>query len=177
MTLAENASANHAVIHRQIGRAAIGAGGIDNPPQLRLEEIVDGRGDRPPRARRPSRDALGVIPGSMSAPGFVVRGLGNPESLDSAAHGAGRRMSRKQAFQTFDWETVERDLRDRGVELLSAGLDEAPDAYKDIRQVMADQADLVVALAEFHPRLVKMDPGGRPRYGGGGKKGTKRRRR
>jgi len=86
-------------------------------------------------------------------------------------------MSRKQAFQTFDWETVERDLRDRGVELLSAGLDEAPDAYKDIRQVMADQADLVVALAEFHPRLVKMDPGGRPRYGGGGKKGTKRRRR
>ena len=114
----------------------------------------------------------------MSAPGFVVRGLGNPESLDSAAHGAGRRMSRKQAFQTFDWETVERDLRNRGVELLSAGLDEAPDAYKDIRQVMADQADLVVALAEFQPRLVKMDPADRPRYGrGGDRKGRKKGRR
>jgi len=182
MTLAgKYASANHAVIHRQIVdvlRIPV-LGGIENHHNFAWKEIVDGQEVIVHRkgATPASRDALGVIPGSMSAPGFVVRGLGNPESLDSAAHGAGRRMSRKQAFQTFDWETVERDLRDRGVELLSAGLDEAPDAYKDIRQVMADQADLVVALAEFHPRLVKMDPGGRPRYGGGGKKGTKRRRR
>jgi len=87
-------------------------------------------------------------------------------------------MSRKEAFSRFDWEGVTRALAAQGVELISGGLDEAPDAYKDIRQVMADQADLVVALAEFQPRLVKMDPADRPRYGGGrkGKKKGRRRR-
>ena len=181
MTLAgKYASANHAVIHRQIIDALRipVLGGIENHHNFAWKEIVDGQEVIVHRkgATPAARGALGVIPGSMSAPGFVVRGLGNPESLDSAAHGAGRRMSRKQAFQSFDWETVEHKLRDLGVELLSAGLDEAPDAYKDIRQVMADQSDLVVALAEFYPRLVKMDPGERPRYGGGGKKGKKRRK-
>jgi tRNA-splicing ligase RtcB len=108
---------------------------------------------------------LGVIPGSMSAPGYVVRGLGNAASLSSAAHGAGRRMSRGEAFKRFDWDTVKKKLKSQGVELLSAGLDESPGAYKDIEQVMADQADLVEVLAEFQPKIVKMDAGGRgPNY-------------
>ncbi|HEX3053693.1 MAG TPA: RtcB family protein, partial [Aggregatilineaceae bacterium] len=137
------------------------------------EAIVHRKGATPA-----GQDVLGVIPGSMSAPGFVVRGLGNVESLASAAHGAGRRMSRKAALEKFDWEVVKRKLKEEGVELLSAGLDEAPGAYKDIRQVMADQSDLVVALAEFQPKLVKMDSGDKPSWdkkGGGKKKGKGRR--
>lgn len=103
---------------------------------------------------------LGIIPGSMSSPGYLVSGLGNPESLRSASHGAGRVMSRTQALKSLEWDRVRRQLRERGVHLLSAGLDEAPAVYKDIDQVMAAQADLVRVLGRFDPRLVKMAPEG-----------------
>jgi tRNA-splicing ligase RtcB len=89
-----------------------------------------------------------------------VRGRGNPASLNSAAHGAGRRMSRKQAKATFTWSETKKLLEDRGVTLLSAGLDEVPMAYKDIDEVMAAQQDLVEILARFQPKLVKMAPAG-----------------
>jgi tRNA-splicing ligase RtcB len=103
---------------------------------------------------------LGIIPGSMATPGFLVRGRGNAESLKSASHGAGRTMSRKQALGTFEWDKVNRVLKERGVRLISAGLDEVPGVYKDIHQVMAAQADLVEILGRFDPRLVKMAPPG-----------------
>jgi tRNA-splicing ligase RtcB len=157
------ASANHAVIHRRIIEALRMPvlGGIENHHNFAWKELVDGQELIVHRkgATPAGENVLGIIPGSMSAPGYVVRGLGNPESLSSAAHGAGRRMSRGQAKRTFDWDNVKRKLKQEGVELISAGLDEAPGAYKDIRQVMADQADLVVALAEFQPKLVKMASG------------------
>ena len=105
---------------------------------------------------------LGIIPGSMATPGYIVRGKGVAASLNSAAHGAGRRMSRTKARQTFKWDTAQRFLRERGVTLLSAGLDEVPMAYKDIDEVMAAQHDLVEPLARFEPRLVKMAPSGEP---------------
>jgi tRNA-splicing ligase RtcB len=184
MTLAgKYASANHAIIHRQIVdtlRIPV-LGGIENHHNFAWKETVDGQEAIVHRkgATPAGKDVLGVIPGSMSAPGFVVRGLGNVDAINSAAHGAGRRMSRKQAFAQFDWDMVNARLKSAGVDLLSAGLDEAPDAYKDIRQVMADQADLVVALAEFQPRLVKMDAAGKPRSARKGKskgKGKKRRK-
>jgi tRNA-splicing ligase RtcB len=69
-------------------------------------------------------------------------------------------MSRTQAKKLFTWEQAQRLLRDRGVTLISAGLDEVPMAYKDIDAVMAAQRDLVEPLARFEPRLVKMAPGG-----------------
>jgi tRNA-splicing ligase RtcB len=103
---------------------------------------------------------LGIIPGSMAAPGFLVAGKGNPLSLNSASHGAGRAMSRRAATEKFNWKDVSRFLKQQGVTLLSAGLDEVPMAYKDIRQVMAAQHDLVTVLGEFQPRLVKMAPAG-----------------
>jgi tRNA-splicing ligase RtcB len=103
---------------------------------------------------------LGIIPGSMASPGFIVRGKGSTASLDSAAHGAGRRMSRKEAKRRFGWPETKKLLAERGVTLLSAGLDEVPMAYKDIETVMAEQADLVEPLARFHPRLVRMAPAG-----------------
>jgi len=89
-----------------------------------------------------------------------VRGKGNAESLNSASHGAGRVMSRTQAEKTFNWKEVNQVLRERGVSLISAGLDEVPMVYKDIHQVMAAQADLVEVLGRFDPRLVKMAPSG-----------------
>jgi len=96
-----------------------------------------------------SAGTLGIIPGSMGAKSFIVRGLGNPESLCSASHGAGRRMSRGAAKRQY---TVE-DLKSQtaGVECRKdAGvIDELPSAYKDIEQVMAYQSDLVEIIAEL----------------------------
>ncbi|MGQ5524020.1 RtcB family protein [Chitinimonas sp. PSY-7] len=86
---------------------------------------------------------LGIIPGSMGAKSFIVRGLGNPESFCSCSHGAGRRMSRSEAKRRFD----QFDLREQtaGVECRKDGgvVDEIPAAYKDIDAVMAHQTDLV----------------------------------
>jgi tRNA-splicing ligase RtcB len=86
---------------------------------------------------------MGIIPGSMGTRSYIVRGLGNPESLESASHGAGRRMSRGEAKRTFSIE----DLRTQtaGVECRKDidVLDEIPSAYKNIDEVMANQKDLV----------------------------------
>lgn len=101
---------------------------------------------------------IGIIPGSMASPGYVVRGKGSPESLNSASHGAGRVMSRTKAMQSFTWSATKKLLAERGVELLSAGLDEVPGVYKDIHAVMAAQTDLVEVLGQFDPKLVKMCP-------------------
>jgi tRNA-splicing ligase RtcB len=86
---------------------------------------------------------LGIIPGSMGAKSFIVRGLGNPESMCSCAHGAGRRMSRKAAYRQFNIGDLE--AQTAGVECRkdSAVIDEIPGAYKDIDEVMARQRDLV----------------------------------
>ena len=103
---------------------------------------------------------LGVIPGSMASPTFVARGKGNAASLNSASHGAGRVMSRHKAKESFNWKMVQPYLDERGVKLISAGLDEVPMVYKNIEEVMAAQTDLVEPLAKFFPRLVKMAPAG-----------------
>ena len=89
--------------------------------------------------------ARGLIPGSMGQRSYVVRGLGNEDSYTSCSHGAGRRMSRTQARKTLSVETLERQMAGRAWQASDAAalLDEAPDAYKPIDQVMADQADLV----------------------------------
>ena len=79
---------------------------------------------------------------------------------DSAAHGAGRCMSRTQAEKTLSWKEAHRLLKERGVKLISAGLDEVPMVYKNIHEVMAAQKDLVTILGQFDPKLVKMAPHG-----------------
>lgn len=103
---------------------------------------------------------LGIIPGSMASPAFVVRGKGSREAMNSAAHGAGRVMSRKRAIRSLNWQDANRLLREKGVTLMSAGLDEVPFVYKNIEEVMAAQTDLVEVMARFDPRLVKMAPAG-----------------
>jgi tRNA-splicing ligase RtcB len=109
------------------------------------------------------KGVLGVIPGSMASPGFVVRGKGSAESLESASHGAGRLMSRTAAREKFRWAHVKPILETAGVQLLSAGIDEAPGVYKNIHEVMDAQSDLVETVARFDPKIVKMaDAGEKP---------------
>jgi tRNA-splicing ligase RtcB len=165
------AAANHELIHASIARA-LGVDvmlDIENhhnfawrerhglPDGSEAELVVHRKGATPAGA-----GVLGIIPGSMGTPGYVVRGKGQASSLNSAAHGAGRRMSRTKAKELFTWEQAEQFLKQRGVTLLSAGLDEVPMAYKNIDEVMAAQSDLVESLARFEPRLVKMAPGNEP---------------
>ncbi|MCW5776746.1 MAG: RtcB family protein [Phycisphaeraceae bacterium] len=166
--MGEYASANHACIHRHVA-TRLGAtivAGVENHHNFAWLETHDlGEGPEEVVVHRKGatpagEGSLGVIPGSMASPTFIVRGRAGPESLRSASHGAGRIMSRTQAKKTLNWHDVNRELRERGVELLSAGIDEAPDAYKDIHEVMRAQHDLVEPIARFEPRLVKMAPGG-----------------
>ena len=131
------------------------AGGDKSRLREEVAAIVHRKGATPAGA-----GVLGIIPGSMAAPGFMVSGKGNAASLNSCSHGAGRAMSRKAANEKFNWKDVNRFLKQQGVTLISAGLDEVPMAYKDIRDVMAAQKDLVTVLGEFQPKLVKMAPAG-----------------
>lgn len=104
---------------------------------------------------------LGIIPGSQGHTSFLVRGKGNEASLNSASHGAGRLMSRTQAKKTIPKAERNRWLEERGIELMGSGMDEAPQAYKDIKEVLALQQDLVEAIATFRPKLVLMADDGK----------------
>lgn len=92
---------------------------------------------------------MGIIPGSMGARSFIVKGLGNPDSFHSASHGAGRAMSRGAAKRNFTTEDLEKQTE--GVECRKdiGVLDEIPGAYKDIQKVMDNQKDLVTIEAEL----------------------------
>lgn len=98
-------------------------------------------------AIRARRDDRGVIPGSMGNAIHIVHGLGNPVSYESCAHGAGRRHSRRQAKKRFTVSELRAQMKGKAWNRDRAGalLDEIPDAYKDLAQVMADQSDLVEA--------------------------------
>jgi tRNA-splicing ligase RtcB len=154
------AAANHAVIHRLVSKLA-GAeiiAGVENHHNFAWKERHQGRELIVHRkgATPAGPGVLGVIPGTMADPAFVVRGLGNPQSLNSASHGAGRCMSRKKANDMYRFQSVRKDLEKRGVHVLEAGSDEVPGVYKDIRQVMAAQEDLVETVARFDPKIVRM---------------------
>lgn len=105
---------------------------------------------------------LGIIPGSMTAPGFIVRGKGNADSLHSASHGAGRLFSRNKAKEMITASEVRKYLKQHGVTLIGGGLDEAPMAYKNILHVMNAQSDLVEVLGTFLPKIVRMAGDGEP---------------
>ena len=102
------------------------------------------------------KGVLGIIPGSMTAPGFIVRGRGEVASINSASHGAGRTMSRTRAKESLSAKEVRQQLKQAGVELIGSGLDEAPMAYKDIHAVMDAQRSLVEVVGSFTPKVVRM---------------------
>ncbi len=155
------ASANHHIIHRRVAEA-VGlkeAAVVENHHNFAWEHTLpDGRKVIVHRkgATPAGKGVLGIIPGSMGDPGYVVRGKGTSESLESASHGAGRQMSRKQALNTIAKSTRDSYLKERGVTLLGGGLDESPQAYKPIEQVIAAQSELVEVLGKFSPRIVRM---------------------
>ena len=154
------ASANHDVIHRIVTKL-LGArvlAKIENHHNFAWKEVHNGKEVYVHRkgATPAGQGVLGVIPGSMADPAFVVRGKGNIESLHSASHGAGRRMSRRKASETFNWNSTRKNLESRGITVLSAGADEVPGVYKDIREVMQQQQDLVSIVGQFDPKVVKM---------------------
>lgn len=162
--MGQYAAANHELIHRGLARewGARVLLEVENHHNFAWRQEHEGRAVIVHRKGATPAHAgmLGIIPGSMAAPAFVVRGKGCPESLFSAAHGAGRVMSRTQAKQKYHWPQVKDYLEHRGVQVLSAGLDEVPFVYKDIEQVMRYQDDLVEPVARFDPRIVKMAPEG-----------------
>jgi tRNA-splicing ligase RtcB len=96
----------------------------------------------------------GIIPGAMGSKSYIVRGLGNPESLCSAPHGAGRKMSRGAAKRKFELEDLIRQTegtycrKDRDV------IDEIPGAYKSIEKVIENSSELVEVVAELQPAIV-----------------------
>lgn len=156
------ASANHALIHESIVRnlKAKVLASLENHHNFAWKEVFNGeeliihrKGATPA-----GKGVLGIVPGSMATPGFIVRGKGNPDSFNSCSHGAGRLISRTAAFRQLTESRLKKLLEEREVHLISGSLDESPEVYKDIEAVMARQNDLVDILARFEPRLVKMAP-------------------
>lgn len=162
MTLAgEYATACHDHIHRRMAKS------LGERPLFKVENhhnfawketLTDGRKVIVHRkgATPAKQGELGIIPGSMTAPGYIVAGRGNAASLNSASHGAGREMSRSVAKNSTTRHALNAHLKERNVHLIGGGLDEAPLAYKDIKTVMRDQAELVDILGTFHPKVVRM---------------------
>ncbi|QNF35937.1 RtcB family protein [Adhaeribacter swui] len=98
-----------------------------------------------------------VIPGSMTQPGYLVRGLGNTAALDSSSHGAGRALSAKKAAQVLYQTEMNGLVKAFGVELIGSSLQESPLAYKNMHYVMDSQLQQVEILGTFTPRIVRMD--------------------
>jgi tRNA-splicing ligase RtcB len=154
------ASACHEIIHQKLMKAT-GAqvlGLVENHHNFAWKEMWNGEEVIVHRkgATPAGKGVMGIIPGSMTAPGFLVRGKGEHNALNSASHGAGRQMSRTQAIKSVCKEDMKAILKEHNVSLIGAGLDEAPMAYKDINMVMAAQKELVDIVAKFSPRIVRM---------------------
>ena len=155
------ASACHHIIHakiaKQLGRQPLKM--IENHHNFAWKELHDGKEVIVHRkgATPAGKNVLGIIPGSMTAPGFIVKGKGESAAINSASHGAGRRMSRTAALNSITHKTLNEELAKHGVKLIGGGLDEAPFAYKDIHVVMDAQKQLVDTVGLFYPKIVKMD--------------------
>jgi tRNA-splicing ligase RtcB (3'-phosphate/5'-hydroxy nucleic acid ligase) len=155
------ASANHAVIHQRVASAA-GVKAVSHVENFHnfawRETLADGSSAIVHRkGATPAADGvLGIVPGSMGDSGYVVRGRGDVHSLNSASHGAGRRMSRRAALNSITKTARDTYLRERGVTLLGGAIDESPQAYKDVESVIAAQLDLVEVIGKFTPRVVRM---------------------
>lgn len=155
------ASACHHVIHDKIARAishqpiAV----IENHHNFAWKEMINEREYIVHRkgATPAGKGIMGIIPGNMVAPGYIVRGKGEVAGLQSASHGAGRKLSRKRAKESICAHALKELLEYHGVTLIGGGLDEAPQAYKDISTVMQSQKALVDIIGTFLPKIVKMD--------------------
>lgn len=155
------ASACHHIIHtkiaKQLGQKPLRM--VENHHNFAWKEKYEGKDVIVHRkgATPAGKDILGIIPGSMTADGFIVKGKGEEAAVNSASHGAGRKMSRTAALRSITQTDLKEALQKHGVKLLGGGLDEAPFAYKDIEAVMKSQTALVDVVGKFTPKIVKMD--------------------
>lgn len=155
-------AANHRAIHKNVVEAAGLTGevvrSISNHHNFAWLEEVDGKMLYVHRkgATPAGKGVEGIIPSSMATPAFIVEGTGSEDSLQSASHGSGRAMSRSQAFKNITQEAREAVLKGAGVDLIGGGVDESPQAYKDIHSVMRAQEDLVRTKGIFQPLIVRM---------------------
>lgn len=154
------ASACHEVIHDKLAKAIGGKllAKVENHHNFAWKETWNGEDVIVHRkgATPAGKGVMGIIPGSMTAPGFLVRGKGEEMAINSASHGAGRQMSRTSALQNITRQEMQAILKANEVTLIGAGLDEAPMAYKDINIVMEAQKELVDVVAKFSPKMVRM---------------------
>ncbi len=163
------ASACHHIIHnkiaKQLGRKPMKR--VENHHNFAWKEKWEGREVIVHRkgATPAGKDVLGIIPGSMTADGFIVKGKGEMAAVNSASHGAGRKMSRTRAIASVTDKQFKDELKKFGVKLLGGGLDESPFAYKDIHTVMQSQKALVDVVGRFTPKIVKMDGAKHRRWG------------
>jgi tRNA-splicing ligase RtcB (3'-phosphate/5'-hydroxy nucleic acid ligase) len=155
------ASACHHIIHEKIAKQLKSKplAMVENHHNFAWKEKWEGKDVIVHRkgATPAGKNVLGIIPGSMASPGFIVIGLGETGSINSASHGAGRKMSRTAALRSVTHNQLNELLAKQGVKLIGGGLDEAPFAYKDIHDVMRAQESLVETIGLFHPKIVKMD--------------------
>jgi tRNA-splicing ligase RtcB len=162
MTLAGNyAKACHDIIHKnltkQVGFTPLRS--IENHHNFAWKEIVNGKERIVHRkGATPAKEyEFGIIPGSMIHKGYLVSGKGNDLSINSASHGAGRSMSRAKAKSTNTVSSMKKILADHNITLIGGSTEEAPNAYKDIEQVMMAQQELVNIEGVFQPRIVRMN--------------------
>lgn len=163
MTLAgDYAKACHELIHNSLARALVinEIARVENHHNYAWKElqangvelIVHRKGATPA-----GKGELGIIPGSMTQHGYIVSGLGCELSLNSASHGAGRKITRTKARDSITMSELRKHLKQKQVILIGGGVDEAPFVYKDIDSVMKAQSSLVKIEGKFIPKIVRMD--------------------
>ena len=115
---------------------------------INIQYIIHRKG-----ATHADKDMMGVIPGNMKDGSFIVKGKGNPDSLNSSSHGAGRVLSRRQAKRTLSIDELNKTMKGIVTNHTDATLDESPKAYKNIFEVMRLQEDLVEVIDRVIPTL------------------------
>lgn len=155
------AKACHDVIHKNLERV-LGLNPVlkvENHHNFAWKEIHDGRELIVHRkgATPAAKNQLGIIPGSMTSKGYIVSGLGLDGSLNSAAHGAGRKMSRTEARETIMKSVMNANLAENKTMLIGGSVEESSLAYKDIETVMKNQTGLIKIEGSFTPKIVRMN--------------------
>jgi tRNA-splicing ligase RtcB len=162
MTLAgDYAKACHEKIHgnllKSLGLKAIHV--TENHHNFAWKEVLNGKEVIVHRkgATPAHKGELGIIPGSMTTPAYLVTGKGLNSAVNSASHGAGRAMSRQKAKDNMTVSAMKKLLSNAGVTLLGGSVEENPLAYKDIESVIKAQSELVNIEGKFMPKIVKMN--------------------
>jgi tRNA-splicing ligase RtcB (3'-phosphate/5'-hydroxy nucleic acid ligase) len=154
------AQACHDVIHQNLARVMglTTLAKVENHHNFAWKEFHDGEQFIVHRkgATPASKGELGIIPGSMTSKGYIVSGLGNQASLNSASHGAGRKVSRKEARESITKSAMTQQLAEHKTQLIGGSVEEASFAYKDIETVIKQQKELVQIEGSFMPKIVRM---------------------